>query len=366
MWIILLPIAIVGVYIFYQHPEEWQKNKYGRYVVPTIHLIGMLSFLILIYGYNKISSGVLRQIISAVFTYYFTSISLLTLVYLFRQSAHFLAKTFHWERTMKVLEHKRLISIIAVIIVSVLVPIGYYRIDDIRLTQYSISCVKSSDVESMCIALIADIHLGAGAQKTELEQAVKYVNSMSADIIVLAGDIVDGSTSSQDMEDLQQALLAMQSKYGIYYVAGNHDADSKLDYISLLKQSEVHILIDKSITLPNGVVLIGRGDKRIVGIETLLQQSGANKTDPMVVLQHEPKGLAELESYCDVVLSGHTHGQRYPWVWGVQNLIYDNYYGLKRYSDMTSVVTSGMSAWGIHFKLPAISEVVQIDLTFGG
>lgn len=366
MWIILFPIAIMSIYIFYQHPEEWRKNKYGRYAVPAIHLIGMLSFLILIYGYNRIPYGVPRQIILAIVTYYFTSISLLALVYLFRQITHFLAKTFQWKHALKVLEHKRLLSLVAIIIVSVLVPIGYHRIDDIRLTQYSIPCAKSGDVESMRIALIADTHVGAGATKTELEQAVEHVNSMSADIIVLAGDIVDGGTSSQDMEDLKQALLAMQSKYGIYYVEGNHDADSKLDYISVLKQSGVHILIDRGITLPNGVVLVGRGNQCTASMETLLQQSGGDKTDPVVVLQHKPKGLADLEPYCDIVLSGHTHGASYPYVWCVQNLIRENSYGLKRYSNMTSVVTSGLSAWGIHFKLPAISEVVQIDITFGG
>lgn len=366
MWIILFPIVIMSIYIFSQHPEEWRNSKYGKYAVLTIHFIGILGFVILIYGYAGISYGAPRQIILAIVTYYFTSISLLALIYLVHQIAHFFANVFHLKRILKVLERKLLFSLVAVIVVSVMVPIGYHRIDDIRLTPYSIPCVKRGDVESMRIALIADIHLGAGAQKKELEQAVKHVNSMSADIIVLAGDIVDGGTSNQDMEDLKQALIAMQSKYGIYYVDGNHDADSKLDYISLLKQSGVHILIDTGITLLNGVVLIGRGNKRMVGIETLLQQSGGDKTDPVLVLQHEPKGLEDLESYCDIVLSGHTHGPRYPWIWCVQNLIRENSYGLKRYSNMTSVVTSGLSAWGIHFKLPAISEVVQIDLTFGG
>ena len=37
---------------------------------------------------------------------------------------------------------------------------------------------------------------------------------------------------------------------------------------------------------------------------------------------------------------------------------------IKKYGDMTAIVTSGVSAWGFHYKWPAKSEVVNIRLSF--
>jgi hypothetical protein len=42
------------------------------------------------------------------------------------------------------------------------------------------------------------------------------------------------------------------------------------------------------------------------------------------------------------------------------------YYGIRRYDNMTAVVTSGVSAWGFHYKWPAVSEIVTIHVTFDG
>jgi hypothetical protein len=38
--------------------------------------------------------------------------------------------------------------------------------------------------------------------------------------------------------------------------------------------------------------------------------------------------------------------------------------GIESYGKMTAVTTSGVSAWGFHYKWPAESEVVKIHLTF--
>lgn len=38
--------------------------------------------------------------------------------------------------------------------------------------------------------------------------------------------------------------------------------------------------------------------------------------------------------------------------------------GIETYGDMTAVTSSGVSAWGLHYKFPAYSEIVLIHMTF--
>ena len=38
--------------------------------------------------------------------------------------------------------------------------------------------------------------------------------------------------------------------------------------------------------------------------------------------------------------------------------------GIKNYGNMAAVTTSSVSAWGFHYKWPALSEVVTIHVVF--
>ena len=66
---------------------------------------------------------------------------------------------------------------------------------------------------------------------------------------------------------------------------------------------------------------------------------------------------------CDLAMAGHTHGFNIPQFLG-SAMFEDMYYGIKKYDNMTAITTSGVAAWGFHYKWPAKSEVVTIHLTF--
>ena len=64
-------------------------------------------------------------------------------------------------------------------------------------------------------------------------------------------------------------------------------------------------------------------------------------------------------------MAGHTHGFNIPQFLGAP-LFGDMFSGIQQYGGMAAVTTSGVSAWGFHYKWPAVSEVVTIHVTFGG
>ena len=65
-----------------------------------------------------------------------------------------------------------------------------------------------------------------------------------------------------------------------------------------------------------------------------------------------------------LVLSGHTHaGQFFPFNLP-QSLIWDNAYGLKKFGNAYSVVTSGVGLYGPALRIGTDSEVVEINFSY--
>ena len=91
----------------------------------------------------------------------------------------------------------------------------------------------------------------------------------------------------------------------------------------------------------------------------------ADKSKPILVLQHEPTEFQDLsENGADVVMCGHTHnGQIFP-----GNLVIpffnENAYGVKRIHGIDTIVTAGVGYYGPPVRLGTNSEVTVINIKF--
>ncbi len=68
------------------------------------------------------------------------------------------------------------------------------------------------------IVQVSDIHLGAFNGKSRLEGIVKLVNSIHGDIVVITGDLVDGTVFS--LKEAVTPLGHLHTKHGVYFVTG--------------------------------------------------------------------------------------------------------------------------------------------------
>ena len=194
--------------------------------------------------------------------------------------------------------------------------------------------------------------------------------------MILCGDIVDESTTLDGLNEAFSILGNIDSKFGIYYVYGNHDKSrlglsgrfTDMQLANAIRSNRVEIMEDNVVQFNNDMLLVGRMDKmeRAQGgksIDELLV--GADKSKVIVVADHQPNDYEALsKAGCDLVMSGHTHGgQLFPFGEFSQLIgANDMTYGFKKVGDLNAIVTSGIAGWGFDMRTERHSEYVMIHM----
>lgn len=265
---------------------------------------------------------------------------------------------------------------------------GAINARNIHTTKYKININKKTNLAELNIVMVADLHLGYNIGYLEIEKMVKKINNEHPDIVIIAGDIFDNNYDALDSPSkIKKAFKRIKSKYGIYAVYGNHDIDEKtlagftFDYNAykvsdlrmdqLLKDSDINLLRDEYVYIDNSFYLYGRPDYQRLGRNISKRKTPQqitkkmDKTKPIIVIDHQPLELQELQKAgVDLDLSGHTHdGQVFP---GniLTSLMWDNSYGLKKYQNFTSIVTSGVGVYGPNMRVGTIAEITSIKVKF--
>ncbi len=262
-------------------------------------------------------------------------------------------------------------GIAALVITAVYMTGAWIAAHHVWETDYTIVSEKVD--EPLRIALIADAHLGITLDGEDFAKEMKKIQAAEPDMVVIVGDYVDDDSVKTDMERACEALGELDTKYGVYYVFGNHDTGyyqrrdfNELDMRKALAANGVTILEDQGVPIGDDYVLIGRRDRSTRWRATagdLMQDVDPAKYS--IMLDHQPNDYdAESAAGTDLVLSGHTHGgHMFPA--GFVGLIMksnDKLYGLEKRDNTTFVVTSGISGWAIPFKTGTHSEYVIIDI----
>lgn len=271
-------------------------------------------------------------------------------------------------------DFKYYISGICAVIVTILyLSNAYYLAHNVIRTDYLIRTNKEIGTDKFRIAQISDSHIGATMDGDDFINYMKKINKSNPDIVVVTGDFVDDDTTKDDMIKGCIGLGNLKSKYGVYYINGNHDAGyfNKRDYSynelkDELKKNNVKILEDEYAKINDYIYIVGRIDRRYLErkkIEQLVKDIDNSKY--IIDLNHQPNDYEnEKNAKVDLVLSGHTHGgQLFPLgPLGVLAGFNDNYYGFQKRGDTSFIVNSGLGDWAIKFKTGTVSEYGIIDI----
>lgn len=257
---------------------------------------------------------------------------------------------------------------LAFFVAGVYVAYGLINIHVVRKTEYTFE--NANVKEEMTIGLVSDSHLGAAMDDEKLLSVLNEVIAEGADILVLAGDIVDESTDKEMFLRFAEGMKKIRAPKGVYFVFGNHDASryggnlSRPEMESALTLSGVTVLTDESILLDGWLRICGRKDANGDRIKPEELLSGADTENEFVVLiDHQPAQTKQCaEAGADLMLSGHTHnGQVFPV--NIISVLFDINeieYGHKKIGDMNAVVSSGVAGWGSAFRTAGRSEYVII------
>jgi predicted MPP superfamily phosphohydrolase len=219
---------------------------------------------------------------------------------------------------------------------------------------------------------LSDLHISRLFDQKWTQAVVADANAIGADLIVVTGDLIDGSLENRkrDVGPLQQ----LRARDGIYFITGNHEFF--FDHVSWL--SEVRVLGMTALENRHVVLRRGAGSLVLAGVTDLTApESGFPGPDvrsaianapagaPIVLLDHQPKRAREAADLgVAVQLSGHTHGGLAPAMDGLFALANGGFVsGHYDVDGMQLYVNNGTALWpGFAFRMGRPPELTCITL----
>lgn len=370
--------VLISVFVFMNYPLSWRKDKLFVTLLALWHLVGTVALTIVFTRFRYIAYENIRHEICRTATLFFVSTTLLAMFFLFRiiytRTYQFILRRTGRgpKNTHRRISDRRYQTVIFILLSFGIALAGYFNIDFLKLNTYDVEVHTESAESGLRICLISDIHAGSGCYEYTYDDLVEQINACNADVLLIGGDLFDETTAENDADNFVWVLQTIkQPKYGIYYVYGNHDGLME-DWVPGAKdavlKAGVKVLADEMVTLGEDIQLIGCLDPKLRAedFETLYARLQPDPDKPLIVLTHRPKHFREMAALgVDLVMAGHTHGFNIPHFFST-SIANDMLDGLKTYGDMTAITSSGVGAWGFHYKWPAESEVVCIQLHFNG
>ncbi len=298
--------------------------------------------------------------------YFSLAILLFDVIRLFNHFFHFLPEM---TQTLRLR-----LGLVTIAIVSLIVVAGHINALCTRVREISLTIPKKvTGNHEMKIAMASDIHLGALIGENREARLVSIINQQKPDLVLLCGDLVDGDIGSALRKNLGKHLQEIKTPMGVYAIAGNHEYIGGIQRtLPYLESLNIKILRDKTLTLPNGVQLVGRDDRdnrRMgdgFGRKSLKElMTGLDKTSPVIVMNHQPFNLDEaVIEGVDLHLSGHTHhGQLWPFNY-VTKAVFELSWGYLKKGVTNFYVSSGFGSWGPPVRLGNTPEVVIFNIKF--
>ena len=98
------------------------------------------------------------------------------------------------------------------------------------------------------IVQLSDVHVGPTIHRGFIETIVAQCNALTPDLVVITGDLVDGSV--QELREHVAPLANLRSKYGVFFVTGNHEYYSgAADWCSELERLGVRVLRNERVSI---------------------------------------------------------------------------------------------------------------------
>jgi predicted MPP superfamily phosphohydrolase len=221
------------------------------------------------------------------------------------------------------------------------------------------------------IVQLSDLHIGPLRGRRFAAALVARVNSRSADLVAITGDLVDGNVERLASEVFP--LAGLESRHGTFFVSGNHEYFSRIDpWLALVRDLGWRVLRNERVTIRHGEagLDVAGVDDHLAhhygnghGQDVAAALDGRDLARPVVLLAHHPNAFEEAsELGVSLQLSGHTHGGQ---IWPFQYLVrLSTPYvaGVFRRGRSTLYVSRGTGFWGPPMRLFHPGEITEITL----
>lgn len=168
-------------------------------------------------------------------------------------------------------------------------------------------------LDGLRIVHLSDLHLSGRLTIDYFRCIARHVRELEADLIVISGDVCD---KDHCIDWINDCFAGLQSRYGNYYVLGNHDLrvrDIRLVRHALDRAGFIDIGGKCEMSAIHGERVLIAGNERPWikpprDFEQTLQKA-ASQASFRLLVSHSPDQMPWARRHgFDLVLAGHTHG----------------------------------------------------------
>jgi predicted MPP superfamily phosphohydrolase len=270
--------------------------------------------------------------------------------------------------------HAKTLAVWLVPVAMVLSFVGVWqavRIPAVKTVEISLPQLPKS-LDGFRIVQLTDLHASRLFTATWMTTVVDRVNALKPDVVVITGDLADGTPMARSEDILP--LTALHAKYGVFAIPGNHEYYT--DYLAWLARFEeigLPMLLNRHVTIQhNDAALVIAGVTDVVAKKWDLPPpdlaAALKGVDPdalVVLLDHRPtEAKHNAQAGVALQLSGHTHGGQILGPHFLAQLLNNGFVsGLYDVGPMQLYVSNGTGLWpGFPIRLGRPSEVTQIIL----
>lgn len=229
----------------------------------------------------------------------------------------------------------------------------------------------SRSMDGFTILQLSDLHLDLVHGRKWLSHVVARANALEPDLVVITGDLAEGSVAQFSRE--AEPLADLAAPQGVFFVTGNHEYFHDLDgWLAFLTHRGIRVLRNEGVSLGGdggSFYLAGVDDhdgSRLApghGPDIGSALENRNPDQEVVLLAHQPRIIRELAGRdVGLVLSGHTHGGQ---IWPFSYLVYLQQpfvRGLEKVGETALYISSGTGFWGPPMRLGTTAEITMITL----
>jgi predicted MPP superfamily phosphohydrolase len=255
-----------------------------------------------------------------------------------------------------------------------------YDYNNVEVREVTYHKPVDEKLKSLRIAFISDIQADPYTNENRLSRFVNKVNSLDADLVLIAGDLITSGKYFVETSAKYSGML--KSKNGVYSCVGDHDNwVDRSDTEQSLRTVEAALAKNNVFMIDNENRYFDINGAKIkvsfvtnTYVETIsdktikLITNGGQKADLKIFLTHQPRQKlidAALEHNYDLYLAGHTHGGQItllfpfyelsPTIFETQFVKGDFYFG-----DMLMIVTRGLGMSLAPVRYNATPEITLI------
>ena len=240
-----------------------------------------------------------------------------------------------------------------------------------RVKEETISVNHLPDgADGLTVAVLADLHVDGITRADRIRKIVERTNALNPDIVIIAGDFVDGTVPVHG-DDLRP-LADLKARYGVFGVPGNHEYYSGYEeWMEFLPILGIRMLHNEHVQTGGGAVVLAGVTDPVAGImgkeepDIRKALAGAPEKGVRILAAHQPRLAPEAAEHgVDLQVSGHTHGGM---IAGIDRLVarFNEGFvsGLYTVGGMKLYVSNGAGIWnGFPIRIGVPSEIVLIRL----